>query len=160
MNLRYSRPFEETKKQFVQVFGSDEAYEEVLSATTRDDADYQRKLVAVDKQKFYKRQKIYDLMAEEELQRIITSLFTSKSNSATTHSKSFLTSSASINQERSNLTDPDELLEEEKNILLTGSQVSRSDTLVVRQLVQDYRVRLSEEIFAEAQEEDVRLEQG
>jgi len=55
MNLRYSRPFEETKKQFVQVFGSDEVIEEILWQTSTTDANYQRILQAEDERKFYKR---------------------------------------------------------------------------------------------------------
>jgi len=57
MNMRYSRPFEQTKKQFVQVFGSDEAYDVAYGTNLTSSNN--------EKQQFYKRKKIFDLIAEE-----------------------------------------------------------------------------------------------
>jgi len=71
-------------------------------------------------------------MAEEQLQRIITSLFNERSSHGATGANSTLIIYNSVKEVQSTtISDSEALLEEEKEVLISSDTCSRSDSLVV-----------------------------
>lgn len=75
MNLRYSRPIDECKKQFVFFFCSDRVLDQVsnLDHSTREQCE---------RAKFDRQMVFYNRVADEQLARIVTGLFRTESYNA------------------------------------------------------------------------------